>query len=91
MQEHVELLHFLMVTHIISTKPLNVPTFDLIFADEKQATYLYKSSGRPQAGYFVTEAEVMPDWNGLKDIFMKPGFDPKAKLLLKRDWVWAKP
>lgn len=83
-REHVQMLHFLKVTHIISTRPLEIPGFNLLRAIETEGLFVFQTDKQPVEAHFITEVEFAMDWTALKNAFMKPGFDPKKKLMLEQ-------
>ncbi|MDD5217233.1 MAG: hypothetical protein PHN49_12015 [Candidatus Omnitrophica bacterium] len=85
--ERLPLLDSLNVTHVLSSRPLQHATLQLIVKDFESGTFLYQNNGNYSRAHFVTKAEIFKDWEALKAKLMEPGFDPRGMMLIEQsEW-----
>ncbi len=87
LKDHLNILDFLDVSHILSTEAIKSPAFELLLNDSETKTYLYRNKGNFARASFVQNMEVFKDWGTLKMRFLEPGFDPSKTVLFENDQV----
>lgn len=96
--ERLNLLRFLGVSHVMTRRVLDHPDLVLVevsnsgsssivppaaqFEVPDDGAKLYVLQGGRRPAYFISAAEFISGWEGLKHRFMAPGFDPRTVLLL---------
>ncbi len=81
--EHMALLSYAGVSHIVSTEKLENQSLQLISASSTADVLLYKNRLPHERAHFTDKVEIYPDWATLKERLMAPNFDPAKVLLLE--------
>ena len=87
LNEHLNLLNILDVSHILSDRKLKNASFELQVNDKNDNTFLYKNKNSHTRAFFVSQIEVFDRWEELKIKLLEPGFNPKERLLLEKNEI----
>lgn len=82
--ERMPLLHFMAISHILSTKPLMNKHLHLLSKDVSgDKAFLYRNAAEFSRAHFISNIQVLPSWESVRERLMSPGFDPQNVLLLE--------
>lgn len=88
LQKHLSLLNFMNVSHILSSRPLDIPGWVLLGKEKKQTTYyLYRNENPHALAHFVSAFEVFKTWKELRQKWMDTGADPAKVIYLEESEV----
>lgn len=79
--DHMPLLKFIGVSHILSSQKLLLP--DALEIAVHEPFYLYRLSNPLPGSYVVYQSKSMSTWNELKEELLRPQFDPSQLILLE--------
>jgi hypothetical protein len=81
--DHLPILKFLNVSHVLSSEPLNHGRWVLVDTS-KENIFLYRALNDRKSAYFVSDFKAYDQWDDLRHDFMTRKFNPADKLLLEK-------